>query len=173
MSKRKTQTAQPQPEKAKRKGNDKSKSKPQRRNKNAREMVKRSPRKKAAKHKSLPKGQWFDLEIKPSRIHGLGLFAGEEIPWGMRVIVYAGERIDEREYERRERFYDSIGYTRMFALDDDVTIDGLVGGNASCFINHSVKPNLGVLRENGEIYFYSLTNIDKGTELTFDYEFEP
>ncbi len=150
-----------------------AKSKPTRRNKSTKEMVKRSPNKKTSRKNDLPKGQWFALDIKPSKIHGLGLFAGEDIPWGKRVIVYAGERIDEREYERRERFYDSVGYTRMFALDDEITIDALVGGNASCFINHSVKPNMGVLRENGEIYFYSLTNIDKGTELTFDYEFEP
>jgi SET domain-containing protein len=147
--------------------------KPKSQNKNTKEMVKRSAKKKPASAKSLPKGQWFALDIKPSKIHGLGLFAGEDIPWGKRVIVYAGERIGEREYQRRERFYDSIGYTRMFSLDDDTTIDALVGGNASCFINHSVKPNLGVLREDDEIYFYSLTNIDKNTELTFDYEFEP
>lgn len=151
----------------------KSRTGPVRRNKNAREMVKRSTKKKPVKKNTLPKGQWFALDIKPSKIHGLGLFAGEDIPWGKRVIVYAGERIGEREYQRRERFYDSVGYTRMFSLDDNITIDALVGGNASCFINHSVKPNMGVLRENGEIYFYSLTNIDKGTELTFDYEFEP
>lgn len=156
------------------KSRTKTKAKPTRRNKNAKEMVKRSSKKKAAnKRNPLPKGQWFELDIKPSKIHGLGLFAGEDIPWGKRVIIYAGERIGEREYQRRERFYDSVGYTRMFALDDDTTIDALVGGNPSCFINHSVKPNMGVLRENGEIYFYSLTNIDKGAELTFDYEFEP
>jgi SET domain-containing protein len=147
--------------------------KPQSRNKNTKELVKRSAKKKTAALPSLPKGQWFALEIRPSKIHGLGLFAAEDIPWGKRVIVYAGERIGEREYQRRERFYNSIGYTRMFSLDDDTTIDALVGGNASCFINHAVKPNLGVLRENGDIYFYSLTNIDKGSELTFDYEFEP
>jgi len=151
-----------------------SRKRPESRSKNTRELVKRSPtKKKKAARKSLPKGQWFELEIKPSKIHGLGLFAGEDIPWGKRVIVYAGEHIGEREYERREKFYDSIGYTRMFALDDKITIDALVGGNMSCFINHSVKPNMGVLRENGKIYFYSLTDIAKGTELTFDYEFEP
>lgn len=136
-------------------------------------MVKRSPRKKPNNRSGLPEGQWFALEIKPSKIHGLGLFAAEDIPWGKRVIVYAGERIGEREYQRRERFYNSIGYTRMFSLDEDTTIDALVGGNMSSFINHSTKPNLGVLREDGEIYFYSLTNIAKGTELTFDYEFDP
>lgn len=141
-------------------------------NKTAKEMVKRGP-KKTTSRKSLPKGQWFELGIKPSKIHGLGLFTGEDIPWGKRVIVYAGEHIGEREYQRREKFYDSIGYTRMFSLDDKTTIDALVGGNASCFINHSVKPNMGVLRENGQIYFYSLTDIDKDSELTFDYEFEP
>jgi SET domain-containing protein len=117
--------------------------------------------------------QWFKLDIKPSKIHGFGLFAAEPIPWGKRIIEYTGERVRGREFMRREKFYNSIGYTRMFVLDDKTTIDALIDGNASVFINHSSKPNCGVLREKGRIFFYSLNDIKKGEELTFDYGYEP
>lgn len=133
----------------------------------------RSKRKARNARKKRGAGKPVRVDILPSKVHGLGLFAGEEIPWGKRVIEYTGQRIGEREFLRRERFYDSIGYTRMFTLDDKTTIDALIGGNPSAFINHSDKPNLGVLREKGRIFFYSLVDIKKGKELTFDYGFQP
>lgn len=116
--------------------------------------------------------QSFRLDIRPSKVHGFGLFAGENIPWGKRVIEYVGEKIGEKEFWRRERFYNSIGYNPLFSLDAMTTIDGLIGGNASIFINHSKVPNLGVMRDNGRIFFFSLADIKKGSELTFDYGYD-
>ncbi|NUQ61536.1 MAG: SET domain-containing protein-lysine N-methyltransferase, partial [Pirellulales bacterium] len=43
----------------------------------------------------------FRVEYRESKIHRWGLFALEAIPAGRRVIEYTGERIDEREAERR------------------------------------------------------------------------
>ena len=114
------------------------------------------------------------LHVAHSKIHGLGLFAGEDIDWGRRVIEYRGERLSSREAKRRQRFYDSIGFTCLIQFGDGFGIDGISGGNESRFINHSEKPNLGAIREaKWRIVFYSLDDISQGDELTFNYGFDP
>jgi SET domain-containing protein len=114
------------------------------------------------------------LFVARSRIHGLGLFAGEDIEWGRRLIEYQGQHISEKEVRRRLRFYDSIGFTCLIQFNDGTGVDGIVGGNESRFINHSRQPNVGALREHGwHVVFYSLDDIAEGEELTFDYGFDP
>src|SRR5262245_6376932 len=113
------------------------------------------------------------LYIARSRIHGLGLFAGEDVEWGQRLIEYKGALLTQKEVKRRLRFYDSIGFTCLMQFGDGTGIDGLVGGNESRFINHSTQPNVGALREGNRIIFYSLDEIAKGEELTFNYGFDP
>jgi SET domain-containing protein len=114
------------------------------------------------------------LFVARSRIHGLGLFAGEDIEWGRRVIEYQGAPLSSKETSRRQRFYDSIGFTCLMQFSDGLGIDGISGGNESRFINHSQKPNLGAIREEKwRVVFYSLDDISKGDELTFNYGFDP
>jgi len=114
------------------------------------------------------------LFVARSRIHGLGLFAGEDIEWGRRVIEYQGERLSSKEVRRRQRFYDSIGFTCLVQFGDGVGLDGILGGNESRFINHSQEPNLGAVREDKwRLVFYSLDDINQGDELTFNYGFDP
>jgi uncharacterized protein len=117
------------------------------------------------------------LFIARSKIHGLGLFAAEDIEWGRRLIEYQGQLLSKKEVRRRLRFYDSIGFTCLIQFGDGRGIDGLLGGNESRFINHSWKPNVCAVRENGSrsprIVFYSLDDIAKGEELTFNYGFDP
>jgi uncharacterized protein len=114
------------------------------------------------------------LYVAASRIHGLGLFAGEDIEWGCRIIEYQGQLLSKKEVRRRQRFYDSIGFTCLMQFGDGQGIDGIMSGNESRFINHSLKPNLGAVREDTHrIVFYSLDDIAKGQELTFNYGFDP
>jgi SET domain-containing protein len=114
------------------------------------------------------------LFIARSKLHGLGLFAGEDIEWGRRLIEYEGQHLSSKEVRRRQRFYDSVGFTCLMEFGDGSAIDGLFGGNESRFINHSSQPNVGALREDmWRIVFYSLNDIAKGEELTFDYGFDP
>ncbi len=114
------------------------------------------------------------LFVARSKIQGLGLFAGEDIEWGQRLIEYQGQLISKKEAQRRRRFYDSIGFTCLMEFGDGQAIDGILGGNESRFINHSPKPNVAALREDeAKIVFYSLDDIAKGEELTFDYGFDP
>jgi hypothetical protein len=102
------------------------------------------------------------------------LFAGEDIEWGRRLIEYQGQRILEKEVRRRQKFYDSIGFTCLMQFGDGRGVDGVVGGNESRFINHSSRPNVGALREDEwRIVFYALDDIAQGEELTFDYGFDP
>jgi uncharacterized protein len=114
------------------------------------------------------------LFVARSKIHGLGLFAGEDIEWGRRLVEYEGQLLSKAEVKRRQRFYDSIGFTCLMQFGDGRGIDGVVGGNESRFINHSTKPNVGAVREGKDrIIFYSLNDIDEGEELTFNYGFDP
>ena len=114
------------------------------------------------------------LFIARSKIHGLGLFAGEDIEWGRRLIEYQGQHLTAKEVRRRQKFYNSIGFTCLIEFNDGQGIDGSVGGNESRFINHSLQPNVGALREQDwRLVFYSLDDIDEGEELTFNYGFDP
>ena len=114
------------------------------------------------------------LFVARSKIQGLGLFAGEDIEWGRRLIEYQGQRLSVQEVKRRQKFYDSIGFTCLMQFGDGRGIDGVIGGNESRFLNHSTTPNVGALRESEwKIVFYSLDDIAKGEELTFNYGFDP
>ena len=74
----------------------------------------------------------FALRVADSPIHGLGVFAREDIPAGRKVIEYTGERIDPAEKIRR-----SIRPIQfLFRLNDDVYIDGGVNGAAFSAARH-------------------------------------
>ena len=108
----------------------------------------------------------FELEVRPSPIHRWGVFALEPIPAGSCVIEYAGERIDSLEAERRA-FRENI---YLFSIDDDLLVDGAIGGSGAEFINHSEEPNLDAEIHEGRIFFRSLRPIETGEELTLDYQ---
>src|SRR5262245_3579175 len=98
----------------------------------------RNPRNKGRDNLRYPK-----LFVARSKIHGLGLFAGEDIEWGRRLIEYEGQLLSKTEVKRRQKFYDSIGFTCLMQFGDGRGIDGVIGGNESRFINHSTQPNVG------------------------------
>ena len=84
-----------------------------------------------------PRHACFKLEIKPSKIHRFGVYAGERIPASRKVIEYTGQRISNREANRR----DWGKYTYLFELDRYWTLDGSIGGSGAEIINHSCDPN--------------------------------
>ena len=43
----------------------------------------------------------IQVRVGPSRIAGQGLFAAQDIPQGMRIMQYIGEKISSRECARR------------------------------------------------------------------------
>jgi tetratricopeptide (TPR) repeat protein len=115
-----------------------------------------------------PRYTCYRLTVRTSSIHRMGVFAEEAIPRGRKVIEYTGERISQREAERRwnpRRSY-------LFELDERWQLDGAIGGSGAEYINHSCAPNLRTRILQGHILYFSDQPIAKGEELTVDYHYE-
>ena len=110
--------------------------------------------------------------VKKSHIHNFGIFAGQDIPVGTRIIEYTGELIDKKEEARREKQNEKIGITYIFDVNDRYSIDAAIGGNNSKYINHSCDPNCDAERFKNRVFLYSNKFIPKGNELTVDYAFD-
>jgi len=106
-----------------------------------------------------------------SPIHRWGVYAGEFIPRGRKVIEYTGERISRAETRRRALRAGALNY--LFTLDEYWTIDGSVGGSGAEFINHSCEPNCRATILQGHILYLARRDIRPGEELTVDYCFAP
>ncbi|HSU12805.1 SET domain-containing protein [Longimicrobium sp.] len=110
------------------------------------------------------------LAVRRSGVHGKGVFAREFIPAGTRLIEYTGERITQAESDERYPWdAEAPSYTLLFTVDDDLVVDGGVGGNLSRFINHSCDPNCASVIEDRRIYIDAIRDIQPGEELSFDY----
>ncbi len=117
-------------------------------------------------------------EVRPSGIHGRGLFAKKRIPAGEQVIEYVGERINKEESDRRG--WARIDYAKasgdaavyIFTLDEVHDIDGNVPENVARLINHSCEPNCESYIEDGHIWIAALRDIAKGEELFYNYGFD-
>ena len=107
-------------------------------------------------------------EVKPSRIHGRGVFARRNIAADMRVIEYVGERISKDESLRRRR----AGNFFVFIVTDEFDIDGAVDWNPARFINHSCAPNCEARQEDGRIWIIAKRDIKAGEELSFNYGYD-
>lgn len=111
--------------------------------------------------------------VRKSRIAGKGAFATKRIRKGQRIIEYVGERITHRDADRR---YDDEAmrqhHTFLFSVDETHVIDASVNGNDARFINHACDPNCEAVDEDGHIFIEAIKNIQPGTELTYDYQFE-
>ena len=110
------------------------------------------------------------LQVRKSGVHGKGVFAVQPIKKGERFIEYIGEVISWPEALRRHPHDpDQPDHTFYFHLDDDRVIDGLVGGNASRWINHACAPNCEADDADGRVWLVALRNIKVDEELFFDY----
>jgi len=69
---------------------------------------------------------------------GLGVKAGQDINPNTRIVIYAGEVINEAEASRRTEYHQGQYF---LTLDDEFTIDAKLVGSYGRFINHSCKPN--------------------------------
>jgi len=106
--------------------------------------------------------------VGPSRIHGMGAFAGDHIPAHTRVIEYLGEKIDKSESIRRC----AAGNEYIFSLNETEDIDGNVPWNPARLLNHSCAPNCEAQIEAGRVWLVSLRDIVGGEELTFNYGYD-
>jgi len=112
------------------------------------------------------------FEVRSSPIQGLGGYALEAIPAGVRLIEYAGERLTPAEAELR--YPDRDGerhHTYLFAIDDTVVVDAAVNGNEARFLNHSCAPNCDAVVDDGRIWIETIHDIEVGEELVYDYAY--
>jgi len=113
--------------------------------------------------------------VRNSEIHGRGVFALRRIRKGTRILEYTGERITNKEADRR---YDDDKmkrhHTFLFTLDSKTCIDGSIrtGGGDASFINHSCDPNCEAVITGRKIFIHALHTIEPGTELAYDYQYE-
>jgi uncharacterized protein len=114
-----------------------------------------------------PQYACFDIEIRRSKIHRYGVYAGERIPPNRKVIEYTGLRLNRQQAAA----IDGGEYTYLFAVDNYWTLDGARGGSGAEIINHSCEPNLVSRVMKGHILYMSLRAIKPGEELTIDYNF--
>ena len=112
--------------------------------------------------------------LKPSGIHGIGVFAIRPIPKGCRNIFStdAGEWIKLPIADVEALPAASRDLVETYCLFDDtdyyVPNYGFKIMDLVNYLNHSSRPNI-VSVNDGE-FFEALTDIDPGTELLVDYE---
>ena len=113
--------------------------------------------------------------VRNSGIHGRGVFALRQIRKGTRIVEYTGERISNKEADRR---YDDTRmkrhHTFLFTLDSKTVIDGAIetGGGDASYINHSCEPNCEAVITGKKIFIHALRGIEPGAELAYDYQYE-
>jgi SET domain-containing protein len=112
-------------------------------------------------------GANYRLSVKSSPIHGDGVFAAEDIPWGRKILEYRGAIINDAEAAKRIR----AGADAIMELGSGRNIDGFDGGNGAALINHSrTRANCFLLREKDKVWLVvGVEGIKAGDELTYDY----
>jgi SET domain-containing protein len=95
---------------------------------------------------------------------GMGLFATEVIPKGVRIFEYTGRIItnDEAEAIKGKPRY-------LYDLSKTHTLDGSPRSNVGRYANHSCAPNGVIYVYGGRIFVKSLRKIEPGEEITYDY----
>lgn len=108
-----------------------------------------------------PRPTKHSLKVKRSNA-GLGLFTDSPIKKGEFIIEYYGPLLDEEGRDEKGGKY-------LFAIDDELTIDGSARENIARYINHSCKPNSEPEIEGKRIFIYAIEDIQPGDEITYDY----
>lgn len=112
-------------------------------------------------------------ELRPSPIHGQGVFALRRIRKGTRIVEYTGERISREEADARYGGDgDDRGIVLLFVVDDNTLIDAGRGGNEARYINHSCEPNGQATIEDSRVFIEAIRDIPRGEELTIDYHLD-
>ena len=103
-----------------------------------------------------------------SAIHGRGAFAVQDLPPGIRLAEYGGERITKAESLRRCQ----AGNHFIFTLDAEWDLDGSGPDNDARLFNHCCDPNCEAVVDNGRIWLQSTRAVRAGQELTFNYGYD-
>jgi SET domain-containing protein len=107
------------------------------------------------------------IVVKPSDIHGLGIFTSIDIPEGSLIMTIRGEVISEEECIKREE----KGNVYIF-WNGDSYIDS-INEKKIKFLNHKCDFNCDVIDgEDNNLWLVSYRDIKAGEELTIDYGYD-
>ncbi|KAH6880156.1 SET domain protein [Thelonectria olida] len=144
-------------------------------------------------NRAVERGRTVPLQIFRTKDRGWGVRSPTDIKKGQFVDRYVGEIITSTEADHR-RSAAAISRRKdvyLFALDKftdqdsldprlkgpSLEVDGEFMAGPTRFINHSCDPNMRIFARVGDhadkhihdLALFAIKNIDKGTELTFDY----
>ena len=109
-------------------------------------------------------------KIKKSKIDNRGLYAAANIKKDAKIIEYKGKIITVKETEVNPKF-DNDKAIYLFNLNKRYDLDGDFKYNTARLINHSCDPNCEVDGVGLKLWIYSIKDIKKDEELTYDYGF--
>ncbi len=109
-----------------------------------------------------------DVESRPSRIAGLGLFAKRDFTPGERISPYSGTTTEQAPTEAS-----SDGKVYALEISPGRWLDGSAADNPSRHANHACQPNAELIWHDQEsaAWLTALETIAAGEEITFDYGF--
>lgn len=110
--------------------------------------------------------QKYAVEVRPSRIDGLGAFAREAIPARRKIGEIRGESISVREARRRAR-----GQARIMIVEVSETraVDASASADPLRYTNHSCVPNAVLRIRQGRVELYAMRDIAEGEEICAHY----
>jgi hypothetical protein len=125
----------------------------------------------------LQKRQYPRLELfKTPDGRGWGLRALEDIPKGSLVQEYIGEVLTTEAFRNRAASYGPNKPVYFFNINSEMVIDASAMGSMARFINHSCGPNCHTEKwsvgAETRIAIVASEGIPKGSEVTYNYEFE-
>ncbi len=107
------------------------------------------------------KKQTYRTQVKRSSA-GLGLYALETIPRGVKIIEYVGPILTQEESNKRGGKY-------LMAINSKWVIDGTARSNTARYINHSCRPNAVAYASGKRVWIWSRRAIQPGEEIGYDY----
>jgi SET domain-containing protein len=106
------------------------------------------------------------LTVKPSAVHGRGLFTTQAFQKGDRLAIITGPLINLAEALRQER--EEANYY-IYCHSDDVFIDA--SGGIGRWVNHSCEPSAEVTgRDEATLWLIAGRDLVPGDEITLDYD---
>jgi SET domain-containing protein len=110
--------------------------------------------------------QKFAVDVRPSRIDGLGVFAAESIAPRLKIGEIRGESISVADARIRATRSERI---MIVELSPRHAIDFSKSADPMRYTNHSCQPNARLCIRNGRVEFYALQTIAAGDEITVNY----
>lgn len=114
--------------------------------------------------KQLPNHHFKIVKVKHG-LHGLGLFAGEDIKKGEMIIEYIGNIITTKEAnELKDNQY-------LFEINTKKTIDGSPKWNIARYCNHSCEDAANAESDikKERVFVIAIKDIKEGDEIVYDY----